>query len=51
MLFIVYSYTGPLLGEGGGGGGLSVAVYGRQICRSNVGFKVSLGKQVFRDSR
>ena len=35
----------------GGGGGLSAAVYGKEICRSNVGFKVSLGKEVFRDSQ
>ena len=34
-----------------GGGGLSAAVYGKEICRSNVGFKVSLGKEVFRDSQ
>ena len=35
----------------GGGGGLSAAVYGKEICRGNVGFKVSLGKEVFRDSQ
>ena len=35
----------------GRGWGLSAAVYGRQICRSNVGFKISIGKEVLRDSQ
>lgn len=40
MFFVIYSYMGPLLGDGGGG--LSAAVYGRHICRSNNSFKISL---------
>ena len=49
MFFNVYSYTGPLLGEGVGA--YQRQFYGRQICRSNVGFKISIGKEVVRDSQ
>ena len=42
MFFVVYSYMGPLLGDGGGG--LSAAVYGRHICRSNNSFTVKPGE-------